>query len=209
MILITRPVDDANNMQEILSRKGYEVLVEPMLTIKKTLPKIAEAQHYITTSNNADHAVVANSNHLQIPDHGNTAGELVEHIISNYTPQDGKFIYLRGNQITLDIKAALKDAGFEADEVVVYKSAAPDKFSDDFTHNVYKIQIATFFSAQSLENFMALVKKHNLKEAVKGIKLLALSEKIAQKANKYDWKGIFVSDLPNQQSLIEKLEEIL
>jgi len=146
---------------------------------------------------------------LQIPDHGNTAGELVEHIISNYTPQDGKFIYLRGNQITLDIKAALKDAGFEADEVVVYKSAAPDKFSDDFMHNIYKIRIATFFSAQSLENFMALVKKHNLKEAVKGIKLLALSEKIAQKANKYDWKGIFVSDLPNQQSLIEKLEEIL
>lgn len=209
MILITRPRDDAANLTEVLSRKGYECIIEPMLEIKKLAPSIKKNGIYITTSNNAEEFVPPNSAHVSIPKHGNSAAEILEHIINNYTPADGKMFYLRGDNITLDIKTSLKDMGYDVEEIVVYQSEAPQEFSDALLKDIYKVQVATFFSAQSFENFEELAKKHKLKEAIKGVKLLALSDKIAKKANKYDWKGIYSAELPNQQSLVEKLEEIL
>ncbi len=209
MILITRPVEDAKNLTEILTRKGYECIIEPMLEIQKFSPAIKKAAVYITTSNNAEEFVPANGVHISIPKNGKNASEIVEHVMNNYTPEDGKILYLRGDVITLDIKSTLKEVGFDVDQVVVYKSAAPDELSAALLKDIYKVQVATFFSEQSFMNFEELAKKHKLKEALKGIKLLALSEKIAKKANKFDWKGIYAAQLPNQQSLIERLEEIL
>ena len=209
MILITRPLEDSKNLTEILVRKGYVCLAEPMLSIQKLSAKIPKVQIYITTSNNAEEFVPTSSIHICIPKNGKNANEVLEHITSNYSPSDGKIIYLRGDVITLDIKQALRSQGFDADEIVVYKSAAPEELSKALLKDIYKIQVATFFSEQSYNNFALLAKKHNLKEAIKGIKLLALSEKIAKKANKFDWKGIYSAELPNQQSLIERLEEIL
>jgi uroporphyrinogen-III synthase len=208
MILITRPTEDSKNLIEVLTRKGFECFSEPMLEIQKLTPKIPKAAIYITTSNNAEEYVPANSTHISIPKNGKNAAEVLEYITNNHNPEEGKIIYLRGDVITLDIKSALKDAGFDAEEVIVYKTLTPVVFTDEFLRDIYKIQIATFFSAQSLENFLALVKQHNLKEAVKGMKLLALSEKIANIAGKYDFKDVTWAQLPNQQSLIEKLEEI-
>ena len=209
MILITRPIDDASNLTEILSRKGYSCIIEPMLEIQKFSPSVKKAAIYITTSNNAEEFVPNNGVHISIPKNGKNAAEIVEHVVNNYTPEDGKIIYLRGDVITLDIKTALKELGFDVEEVVVYKSAAPEELSEALLKDIYKVQVATFFSEQSFLNFEELAKKHKLKEALKGIKVLALSEKIAKKANKFDWKGIYSADLPNQQSLIERLEEIL
>lgn len=209
MILITRPIDDAGNLTEILTRKGYLCIVEPMLSIKKLSPTIPKAQIFITTSNNAESYVPQNAVHISIPKNGNSAAEVLEHIINNYTPADGKMVYLRGDNITLDIKTSLKDMGYDVEEIVVYKSDTPETFSGELLKDIYKVRVATFFSSQSFENFEELAKKHKLKEAVKGIKLLALSDKIAKKANKFDWKGVYSAEVPNQQSLIEKLEEIL
>jgi uroporphyrinogen-III synthase len=209
MILITRPLADAANMQEILQKSGHEVCLEPMLGVNILSPKIPESNFYITTSNHAEGFVPQHGQHLSIPQNGENASELLNFILANFSAADGKFTYLRGNEITLDIKTALQDAGFDADEVVVYKTTKPAEFSQNLLDKIYQIKVATFFSAASLTNFLELVKKHNLKEAIKGITLLALSDKIATKCGKYDFKEIFVADLPNQQSLIEKLEEIL
>ena len=209
MILITRPIDDAKNLTEILTRKGYNCINEPMLEIKKLAPAVKKAAIYITTSGNAESLVPTSGIHISIPKNGKNAAEIVEYIMNNYTPEDGKIIYLRGDIITLDIKTALKEVGFDVEEIIAYKSEAPDSLSDAVLKDIYKIQVATFFSEQSFANFEILAKKHKLKEALKGVKLLALSDKIAKKAGKFDWKGIYNAELPNQQSLIERLEEIL
>ncbi|PIR32602.1 MAG: hypothetical protein COV36_04080 [Alphaproteobacteria bacterium CG11_big_fil_rev_8_21_14_0_20_44_7] len=211
MILITRPQNDAKSLSDILEKLGYQCLSEPMMEIKQLNIDLNryinnDLQAFVLTSSN----VILPKSYktiIKIPQHGKNARELLEYIKANLSKDDGKIIHLSGNVITLDIAAKLRDEGFDAENIITYETEYADKLSAELINNLENIKIATFFSILSLKNFVYLIDKYRLSDKLKNIKMVCLSEKIAQSGKANLWKEIIISDQPNQQSLIDRLQE--
>lgn len=211
MILLTRPFADSKALAKILKKKGYNCFIEPMLEITYQTPNFEEylsnpPQVFITTSKHARQFAPKEAPLIAIPEQGQAAAHVAKWIRKNLNPQKGKLVYLRGETISFDMQAALQH--FQVEEIIVYKTVAPANFSPRLLKNFSKITLATFFSKQSLNNFLHLVEKNKLAEPLQNISLLTLSQNIAQPAHKFKWRNINIALEPTEASIIKKIDEI-
>lgn len=212
MILITRPLDDSKRLADILERQNFECLVEPMIKIDFIQPDWenhfnSTIQSFIATSKNGKKFAPSGFPLASIPDQGRNSAQLLLWILANLNPNNGKLVYLRGDVISFDLASELTRSGFTVEEIITYKSVPVDDLSESFIDNFDKIDLALFFSAKSMKNFLALAKKHNLK--LKNLRVLALSQEILDKAaSKVKFAETFVADQPNLNAMIEKINEV-
>jgi len=213
MILITRTPEESEKLAEVLERLNFECLVEPMLTIKPVHPDWenylnAPIQSFIATSKNGKKHGSPSYPMAAIPAQGKNSYELLQWIMKNLNPEKGKLLYLRGDIISFDIAGELRKHGFTVDEVIVYHSIPPENFSKNLIDNFFKIELALFFSTKTLQNFLNLIVKSNLRKGLKHLRILALSEDILAVAKDFKFKATFVADEPNLNAMINKIDEI-
>ena len=190
MILITRPREDSEEMAKILKAKGYKCLIAPMFEIEYKQFKPRNYTVYIATSKHAQKYAPKNSRLISIPANGADAKQIYNWILKNLNPKKEKLLYLRGNNITLDLTIKLHQKGFDCDEVIVYET----KPTTAPISNLNKVTLATFMSAQTLQNFIKLT---DLK-----MPILVLSKKIADLAKINGFKKIQTAPQPNLNSLL-------
>ncbi len=211
MILVTRPAHEAENTIRLLEEKLHKTLSEPLITIRKLQPDLSrfkneKIQGYIITSANAREFVPQGATLAAIPEHGKNAIELMDHILGNFAPQDGKIVYLRGDNITLDLTKILVEEGYDAEDAVVYESLPVAAFSKGFAGKLAEVKVATFFSYATYKNFVALCKNENLLDKLKHIDAVFISEKMA-KYNADLWKNVYIADEPDMESMVRKIDE--
>lgn len=208
MILITRPLPDAERTAELLNARSHDTLVEPMLEIRRLNPAIPseDIQAFILTSRNARHALPGKAMALSIPEHGKDGEEILEHAQNMLDKNAGKIIYLRGNIITLDIAGELSKQGFDADDVIVYESDPVKNFSRSFIEHLAKVTTATFFSKASYANFVKLCREENILGSLKKIKAVFLSETMV--SDEDVWHSIYIADHPDLEHMVKKIDEI-
>lgn len=131
-----------------------------------------------------------------------------------------KFLYLRGRNIFYDIKEALlanrgkQTADSSIDEVICYEARAVERFSPNIQDMLAPeaVGLITFFSKRTAEVFVKLwneeiEKEEGYKEALKGVKALCISSKVAEVV-----QGVFgksscvVAKTPSMAGMIDKLE---
>lgn len=213
MILLTRTVENSINLAKEITTRNLECMVEPMLEINQLNKDImyhiiSSPQAVVITSRNARHILPDYVKTINIPEHGKNAAEILQYLEENMKKDGGKIVYLSGNIVTLDIAEELKMQGFDAEREVVYESTPPEDFSKSFLEKIDKIKIAIFFSSETLRNFLQLIEKHNLQTKLQNITMLAFSRKIAEHNEASLWKEVHYSHQPDEESLLEKLDEI-
>lgn len=211
MILITRPFNDAKAMAKALKKSGINNFVEPLLRITYRdvdLDSYVETklQSFITTSKYAKPLVRSDEPLASIPENGDTGTQLLQWIVDNLQPDGGKLVYLRGEKISLDLTTALREKGFDTDEVIVYRTEKPVELTERLVRNWGKVSAVTFFSKQTLSNFLQLRNKHKL--GLENVDALCLSEEIAKNASGAGFKKIHISAKANANSMIEKINEV-
>jgi uroporphyrinogen-III synthase len=197
MILVTRPQNDSELTAKKLAELGFESLIEPMLIINQLNPKIPQADYYLSTSNNSRGYVPADKL-ISIPKHGKNAEALLHYTLTNLHGK--KIVYLRGNEITIDLTERLKANGFDASSVVVYTSAAPTRLSDNFASNIDDVRTALFMSQKTVENFCRLATCYSLD--LTAITAICLSKKIATSID-VKFKTIKTSKEPSLESMLD------
>lgn len=213
MILITRPEEEANKLADILDRQNFAVFVEPMIKIKHVKPDwdrimAKPIQSFIATSKNAKKFIIPGYKMASIPQQGKNAFELHDWIIHNLKPEAGRLVYLRGDVISFDMSGKLQQAGFTVDEEIVYNSVVPDAFTQELLHNFAQIELALFFSARSLNNFLKLAEQHRLGSKLRRLRILCMSEEISKLAIGYKFAEVYTADEPNLGAMINKIDEV-
>ncbi|MCM1001596.1 MAG: uroporphyrinogen-III synthase [Wolbachia endosymbiont of Melophagus ovinus] len=230
-ILLTRPLSDSLDTRSALRKYGYKVYIEPVFTIKYLQPDISayEFDVVISTSKNSVKAFsqICKVDDLPIITVGSstmqTAKDLgfsdiisadsnVEGLISfikNHYSIAVKFLYIRGQEISCDLKKRLSEEGFNVREVILYKTI----IKRNLTHRCKnllsgsKIDSVAFFSSQTARIFCSLVSKSGLSHAMSDIVAYAMSKNIADSLKSIKWKKVTTSRLPTKESLIDMINK--
>ncbi len=225
-ILLTRPLLDSLNTRNALKKHGYKVYIEPVFTIKHLQPDISAYKFdvVISTSKNSVKAFsqICKIGDLPIITVGNstmqTAKDLgFSDIVSADSNVDGlisfiknhysiavKFLYIRGQEVSCDLKKRLSEEGFCVREVILYKTIVKKSLTNRGKNLLSgnKINGVVFFSSQTARVFCSLVLKSGLSHTISNIIAYTMSKNIADSLKSIKWKKIITSRLPTRESLI-------
>ena len=230
-ILLTRSLSDSLDTRSALRKYGYKVYIEPVFTIKYLQPDISahEFDVVISTSKNSVKAFsqICRVDDLPIITVGSstmqTAKDLgfsdnisadsnVEGLISfikNHYSIAVKFLYIRGQEISCDLKKRLSEEGFNVREVILYKTIIKRNLTQRCKNLLSgsKIDSVAFFSSQTARIFCSLVSKSGLSHAKSDIVACALSKNIADSLKSIKWKKVITSRLPTKEILIDMINK--
>lgn len=226
-ILLTRPLSDSLNTRNILKKCGYKVYIEPLFTIKylqHDVP-IHEFDVVISTSKNSIKAfsqsckthdlpmiTVGNSTMQAAKDLGfaditSADGDvdgLISFIKASYSDKT-RFLYIRGQEVSCDLKKKLSEENFNIKETILYKTIIKKNLTNRCKNLLLngKVNSAAFFSSRTARIFCSLILKSGLSDVMKNMTAYTMSKNIADSLKSIKWKKIITARLPTQESLID------
>jgi uroporphyrinogen-III synthase len=212
--LITRPQEEAIIEAQKWQEMDYACLIEPMIEIEyQSLGLSLEPYNaIIVTSKNALKAI-AGFNFLgkiiavgpQTAEFANKLGftnilcaeSNVKSLINIIDHSHSPALYLRGDVVTVDLKALLPAKGVQIDETIVYTTKARDNFSAKLIEYLQagEIEQVLLFSSRTAQIFCTLMTKHNLDQYSHPMKAIVLSTQIAEQISQLTWRDVGIIKL--------------
>ncbi|QGR02602.1 uroporphyrinogen-III synthase [Ehrlichia ruminantium] len=223
-LLVTRPQEDSITIKEILTKLGFNIYIEPMFSIKY-LPTKLNLEHFDSIISTSKHSIIALSkitkNRTQpIITVGDNTKQVAEKLgflsvtslngniynIISYIQNNIKlrFLYIRGQEVTYNLKDTFNNNNMIFHEVILYSTIDRQSLSKHCYNALFhnKISAILFYSSRTASIFINLIKKHNIAHKTSNIIVYAMSDKIAEAVNNVSWKSIKISDKPTNKSLI-------
>ncbi|MDN5247962.1 MAG: uroporphyrinogen-III synthase [Wolbachia endosymbiont of Tyrophagus putrescentiae] len=230
-VLLTRPLLDSLGTRSLLKRHGYKVYIEPVFTVKYLYPDLSlyEFDVVVSTSKNSIKAFshVCKINNLPIITVGNATMETAKNLgfvnvesvdsnvedlilfIKSYYAHEVRFLYIRGQEVSYDLKKKLFDDGFDIKEVILYRTITKRHLSNRCKNLLLDgaINGVVFFSSQTARVFCSLILKCGLSHLTGNIVAYAISKNVADNLKQVKWKAIIISRLPTQENLIDTINK--
>ena len=230
-ILLTRPIEDCQNLILKFKSLGHTVSHLPLIKIKKKNYdpiNFSEFTCLIFTSSNA----VKNLNLKEVNKNivcfcvGNATekaalsfgfqnvfsaegnvSNLKELILQNINNKDGKLLYISGEIVSYDQDKALIQEGYSIKRIVNYSVEPINTLGNDFVEELKKnIPESVFiYSQNSGNNFINLINKYELVDYWMNTNLLCIGEKTSTVLNKIKWKKIYFFNPGEEEFLLNKL----
>ena len=224
-VLITRPEPAASATAALLSARGYQVQLAPMLAIAP-VPTLAvrKVQAILVTSANALAALSAydpTTRLLTVGDAtaaqaqamgfrrvlsaGRDAVALAQMACAQLDPTDGTVLLVSGNGQGMPLMQELRAHGFRVIRRIAYRRAAAHALPAPALAALREGRIGTalFYSADTARAFLQCVSNHTA--ALASIEALAISPQTAQALRSVTWRGLRVAAHPNQDELVALL----
>ena len=230
-LLVTRPEPDALKLRAQLEEHGHEATVEPLLSVSfdDTDPiNLEGVQALIATSRNGlralkSHPLRAEARKLPLFAVGKataaearamgfemvvtgagTAHELVAHIASVSEPSAGLLMHLAGDKLAGDLKGDLELQGFRVVQPIVYRMRPATALSEDTVEQLAmgEIEGVILLSPQTASIYAALIAKHGLASAARGLVHFCLSQAVARRLQPLGIVRTEIAEAP-------RLEEVL
>ena len=236
-LLITRPEPDADAFRARLESLGHQVTAEPLLTIEH-LPIAADALEgtagLVVTSRNGLRALAASSameaarqlpivavgpgtaalarelGFTHVTEGSGTATELVPLIADVSRTLNGTLMHVRGEQVAVDLKAALLGKGVVLREITSYR-AVPAAALRPQTRELLAsggIDAVILMSPRTGATFAQLIAVAGLREAAQKLVLLCLSPAVAASVEPLAPVRVEVADGPNSAALLSAVTRV-
>ena len=230
-ILITRPLDDSEDIILKFRDLGHKVSHMPVIEIEKVSFQDIDFSEYkalIFTSANSLKFLDTKKIHKKvfcfcvglatekkalqlgfqnvITAEGNVRN-LEELILQNFNSSDGKILYISGEVISNDLDKNLNLKGYNVKRIINYKTKPIQKLDDKFIQSL-KLnipQIVYIYSKSSAESFLNLSKYYDLNDYWMNTNLMCMSEKTSSVLNKIKWKKIFLFSPGEEEYLLYKI----
>jgi uroporphyrinogen-III synthase len=162
----------------------------------KTIPVLAVGDHTAAALRAAGFTTVDSA-------HGDAAA-LLELAASRLSPGAGKVVYVRGEDVSTDLVAALIGRGFAADSLIVYRAAKAALLTDQAISAVRAGEISgvLFHSRRGAEAFLSLAVDSALTGYFNKMTAFALSARAAEPLESSFWRAIQIAPSPNEVSLL-------
>lgn len=228
-VLITRPEPDATETAARVAAMGYTPIVAPVMSVIQTDVRAPERlAATVLTSRNAVAACPASVHGYPVfavgaatakraEDAGfgkvlNANGDakaLVELIGDTMSPQCGSLFLPTGQGQGSALAALLRQRGFDVILSVAYRTVGLHALPDaaDKGLRQHHIAIAMFFSGETAQHFVRLVRAADLDEHVRDVEAVAISERAALALRPLPWRRIKVALKPNQDEMLVLLND--
>lgn len=235
LIVITRPFPDCSRTAHQAEEKGFETFEEPLGVLKTyaldnaddlprepgiilTSHRAVPALNDISFNTCPEFYVVGERTALTLRQSGfediaavaANVENLTDWIIKRKERIRQPLLYVRGRDVTTDLKKTLGQHGFEINEHTVYSIDKVSGFSDEFLTRLKSNRplVVLLTSRRTAETFLHLLKK-NKRVIAAPIHTLCFSQNIAQiveeKAKKLNIELVDYCDEPTEDALIQKL----
>ena len=228
-ILITRPREDAEALAAELARRGFPVMIQPMLEIR--MPEgptldLEGVQALLFTSANGVRATAARTTVRDLPvlavgdataraarDEGFVQVEsargdvesLAGLVKARLDPAAGRLFHAAGSAVAGDLAGDLADAGFRLERQALYAAEPVTELYPATAEALYAgtIDAVLFFSPRTAQSFVKVVQNSGLAERLGGVVALCLSEAVGTAVRTVRWQDIQVAAQPDQASLLD------
>ncbi len=228
-ILITRPLQEALEIQPIIEKLGYKVTIEPLLEI------ISHPYHI----NNIDqyHGLIFTSRHaIEAYSSANTQRDIniyvvgpqtykiaAQHGFNNIHSADGNveslekllqrqkttmpYLYIQGKNISRPLSKNIKHSSaamYEAKKVPSIPQCTLDMIAEG------KFSDISFFSVRTAQNFVEILKRtdqtqNTPQNALQNTKALCLSHSMVEFVDILPWQSVEVTPSPDREGFLSLL----
>ena len=233
-VLVTRAEGDAEKLAARLGERGYESVVENLLTIRfrpeaarGIAPFLDGVQALLFTSANGVRAFAAASarrdfrafavgeataaaaraaGFAEVTSAGGAVDDLAKLVIVRLKPKAGALFHAAASVTAGDLQGLLEAAGFTVRRAVLYEAAESERLSDPTRAAIarHEIDAALFFSPRTAAAFVRLAA--GLEEGCKHMVAVALSSAVAERVALLPWRRIAVAAAPNEAALLAALD---
>jgi len=230
-VLVTRPQCDGERLVDILSQRGIEAVMAPLLTIEyKSGPdlNLANVQAVLLTSANGVRAFAKrcdDRNVLALCVGDATAAEAKQagfvavksaagdvQTLMNLTAQEldttkGALLHPAGTHVAGDLGEQLIKAGFTYQREILYKAVQADALAPDVCTMLKAGDIdgVVLYSPRTAKTFAHIVDQSGLASALKNVTAYCLSAQVADCILDLHWKNVKIAQQPEQNALLALL----
>ncbi len=234
LILITRPIEDAEDYARELQNLRYKTFIEPMLEIVPvdfSPPDLAGYKGLIFTSANAvrifsetspqrdiEIYCVGQNTSEQTRKSGyknvhNANGDIVQivpFILSRAGAGNEHFLHIRGEDVARPVDEMFAGSGVKVETLVVYKAEKVKALSNLCIKKlrVGEISAVTFFSKRTAESFILQIDEHDLAGALTSIKALCISSRVLDCVRTRKWGGTYTASQPDRQGMLDMIARL-
>lgn len=227
-VLVTRPLEDAEDTAGQLGVRGHQALVAPLL-VKKFLdgPSLAleNIQAVLATSANGVRALARRTarrdlplfavgpqtaeaalaaGFIQVRNANGDARALGLATLQWARPENGPLLHVHGGQGAGALAAGLREQGFDVEEKVLY-AVEPQELSREAVMALKEgaLDAALFYSPRSAALFRDFVRKEGL--ATEKLMAICISKATAAALADLPFAGVRIATAPNQAALMDCL----
>jgi uroporphyrinogen-III synthase len=228
--LITRPLEDAKPLAELLAGRGVECTVEPLLEIAphpEAAIDLEGVQALLFTSANGVRAFAAAKARRDLPvfavgdataaearrlgfarvaSAGGDVEDLARLVVGRFAPENGSLVHAAGTKVAGDLAALLVAAGFSVRRAVLYEAAPAGAFSASVAAALRTgdLDLAVFFSPRTAACFARLAAA--LPARTTEMTALCLSPAVAAALAPLPWRTVAVAARPSMPALLARLD---
>lgn len=230
-ILLTRPLEDSQELILRFKSLGHQVSHLPVMNIEKKDYEninLNEFKGIIFTSANAiknldvskinknifcfcvgeaTEKIVKEKGFQNIFTASGNVANLKEIILQNLDQKIGNLVYVSGEIISYDLDSELKKEGYTIKRIITYKVNSNQILSDEFIKELKSSipEIVFIYSENSARSYLNLLKKYNLLDIWMETNLMCLGEKASSVLNEIKWKKIFLFNPGEEEYLLYKI----
>ena len=230
-ILLTRPLEDSQELILRFKSLGHQVSHLPVMNIEKKDYEninLNEFKGIIFTSANAiknldvskinknifcfcvgeaTEKIVKEKGFQNIFTASGNVANLKEIILQNFDQKIGNLVYVSGELISYDLDLELKKEGYTIKRIITYKVNSNQILSDVFIKDLKSSipEIVFIYSENSARSYLNLLKKYNLLDIWMETNLMCLGEKASSVLNEIKWKKIFLFNPGEEEYLLYKI----
>lgn len=228
-VLITRALEDAEPLAQLLESKGVSSLVDPMLRIDLIAGdplSLTNVQALLMTSANGVRAFAARNSDRQLPVYAvgdatmreaktqgftqieTASGDvdaLADLVGNQAAKQDGVLLHCAGTKTAGDLGGSLQQAGYAYRREVVYRAVATERLSEITISGLKAGQLdgVLLYSPRTASVFKDCIHRANCQLELANLRAFCLSQAVATQIKDLDWAAIEVAQAPTQKSLLE------
>lgn len=135
-----------------------------------------------------------------------TAQDLMTMLIDRLDPRDGALLYLRGEDITLDMVKGMREHIFAVNDPIVYTTKTiyelPEDIASAFTNQEY--HVVSTYSKKGAEHLLTLLAGYDLSSCI----LTGLSSECTEPLASLSWKAASPSPSPTFQGLYDHIKTL-
>ena len=232
-IILTRPLNDTENLMQELFNLGHKIMHIPTLKIKNaSLEKIniEDYNAFVFTSSNAVRNLKVSGEKKNIKCF--CVGSVTEKVarLSGFTKtisasgnvnalknliinskelkKNDKLAYICGDQITLELDRELGREGFKVKKIINYVSEKITSLNDANINLIkkYPPNVIFVYSLRSAESFNSIVANYSLAPMMTQSIVMCISKKIVDFFNKAGWKNNKIFNPGNEIIELEKIK---
>lgn len=238
-VLLTRPQAGSERTARELEKWGYDVVIEPLLTIRSVStppPDFHNVQAVIVTSAHAfdclDCRMLAAAGLLTQPcfcvgtataaaarafgftlvQHTEGDGAvLAEYVAGLLDFGAGSLLHLAGREADDKARKVLQASGFAVESWVVYEAAAATQFSPAMLRLLHRgeIDAVPVFSSRTAQILVGLIRQYGLEAGCQSMIALGISNAVQKELEGLSWRRLEAAPHPSEAAVLQILQELL